>query len=85
MVLGYIQNNTKRFKIFVANGIHQIHESCRVKQWIYLRSKLYPPDHASGGLGIAEAEGQGSTWIHGPKFLWQKENTWPKQDSHDIC
>ena len=85
MVLGYIQNNTKRFKIFVANGIHQIHESCRVEQWIYLRSKLYPPDHASGGLGIAEAEGQGSTWIHGPKFLWQKENTWPKQDSHDIC
>ena len=85
MVLGYIQNNTKRFKIFVANGIHQIHESCRVEQWIYLRSKLYPADHASGGLGIAEAEGQGSTWIHGPKFLWQKENTWPKQDSHDIC
>ena len=85
MVLGYIQNNTKRFKIFVANRIHQIHESCRVEQWIYLRSKLYPADHASGGLGIAEAEGQGSTWIHGPKFLWQKENTWPKQDSHDIC
>ena len=30
-------------------------------------------------------EGQTSTWIHGPKFLWQKENTWPKQDSYDIC
>ena len=30
-------------------------------------------------------EGQTSRWIHGPKFLWQKENTWPKQDSYDIC
>ena len=29
VVLGYIQNNT-RFWIFVANRIHQIHESCRV-------------------------------------------------------
>ena len=29
VVLGYIQNNT-RFRIFVANRIHQIHESYRV-------------------------------------------------------
>ena len=85
VVLGYIQNNTKRFKIFVANRIHQIHESCRVEQWRYVPSKLNPADHASCGLRIADVEGQTSTWIHGPKFLWQKENTWPKQDSYDIC
>ena len=34
---------------------------------------------------MADVEGQTSTWIHGPKFLWQKENTWPKQDSYDTC
>ena len=32
VVLGYIQNNTKRFKIFAANRIHQIHQSFRVEQ-----------------------------------------------------
>ena len=85
VVLEYIQNNTKRFKIFVANRIHQIHESCRVEQWRYVSSKLNPADHASCGLRIADVEGQTSTSIHGPKFLWQKENTWPKQDSYDIC
>ena len=45
----------------------------------------HPADHASCDLGIADMEGQTSTWIHGPKFLWQKENTWPKQDNYDIC
>ena len=28
VVLGYIQNNTTRFKTFVANRIRQIHENC---------------------------------------------------------
>ena len=70
VVLGYIQNNTKWFKIFVANRMHQIHESCRVEQWRYVPSKLNAADHSSRGLGIADAEGQISTWIHGPKFLW---------------
>ena len=37
------------------------------------------------GLGIADAEGKTSTWVHGPKFLWQNENTWPKQDSYGLC
>ena len=84
MVLGYTQNNTKRFKIFVANRIHQIHESCRVEQLRYVPSQLNPAGNASRGLGLADAEGQTSTWIHGQTFLWQKENTWPKQDSYDI-
>ena len=30
-------------------------------------------------------QGQTSTWIHGLKFLWQKENTWPRQVSYYIC
>ena len=30
VVLGYINNNTKKFKIFVANRIQQIHESSNV-------------------------------------------------------
>ena len=85
VVRGYIQNSTKRFKIFVANRVHQIHESYRVEQWRHVPAKLNPTDHASCGLEIADAEGQASTWIHVPKFLWQKEKTWPKQNSYDIC
>ena len=50
VVLEYIQNTTKIFKTFVANRIHQIHESCRVEQWRYVPSKLNPADYASRGL-----------------------------------
>ena len=56
-----------------------------MKQWRYVPSKLNTADHLSPGLGIADAEGQTFTWTHGPKILWQKENTRPNQDSYDIC
>ena len=46
-----------------------------MEQWRYVPSKRNPADHASRGLGIADVKGQTSTWIHVPKFLWQKENT----------
>ena len=39
-----------------------------MKQWRYVPSKLNPGDHESLGLGIADAERQKSTWIHGSKF-----------------
>ena len=39
VVLGYIRNTTKKFKIFVANRIQQIHENSGVNQWRYVPSK----------------------------------------------
>ena len=50
--------------------MHQIHESCGVEQWRYVSFKRNPADHASHDLGIADAEGQTSTWIHGLKFFF---------------
>ena len=50
--------------------MHQIHESCGVEQWRYVSSKRNPADHASHDLGIADAEGQTSTWIHGLFFFF---------------
>ena len=80
VVLGYIQNSTKRLKIFVTNRVHQIHESWRVEQWRYVPAKLNPTDHVSCGLGIADLEEQAPTWIHSPKFLWQKEKNLAKAE-----
>ena len=45
-VLGYINKNTKKFKIFVANRIQQIHEGTNINQWIYIPSKMNPADDA---------------------------------------
>ena len=46
VVWGYINDNTKTFKIFVANRTQQIHEGSNVNQWRYVPSKMNPADDA---------------------------------------
>ena len=76
VVLGYITNTTKKFKIFVANRIQQIHENSEVNPWRYVPSKDNPADQASRGLIDANSGGRCSTWVNGPQFLWEPEHTW---------
>ena len=47
VVLGYLQNESKRFKVFVANRIPIIKEHSDVGQWQYVASKDNSADHAS--------------------------------------
>ena len=42
VILGYINNEVKRFKIFVANRVLTIKESSNVEQWKYISSKDNP-------------------------------------------
>ena len=79
MVLAYIRSNSKQFKVFVANRIHQIKENTRVDQWHYVSSKENPADDASQGLDPRK-ETSNSCWFHGPSFLWQVESFWPTKD-----
>ena len=79
VVLGYIRNNTRRFKTFVANRIHQIKENTHAEQWSYIPTRENPADDASRGLN-AEWESSNSRWFQGLSFLWQEEKHWPNQD-----
>ena len=79
VVLAYIRSNSKRFKVFVANRIHEIKENTRVDQWHYVSSKENPADDASRGLDPRK-ETSNSSWFHGPSFLWQVESLWPSKD-----
>ena len=49
VVLGYIRNNTRRFKTFVANKIFQIKEDTNAEQ-CYIPIKENPADDTSRGL-----------------------------------
>ncbi|XP_052445763.1 uncharacterized protein LOC127987458 [Carassius gibelio] len=71
VVLGYINNDAKRFHIFVANRIQRIKQSTDTKQWRYVTSKENPADHASRGLTSEELIS--SNWFTGPRFLWKDE------------
>ncbi|KAK9513134.1 hypothetical protein VZT92_026696 [Zoarces viviparus] len=71
VVLGYINNEARRFHVFVANRVQRIRESTNPGHWYYVDTGENPADHASRGLKVAELIN--SNWLTGPKFLWQKE------------
>ncbi|KAI4884818.1 hypothetical protein NFI96_007752, partial [Prochilodus magdalenae] len=71
VVLGYINNEARRFHVFVANRIQQIKSKTEPDQWRYVASEHNPADHASRGLFVRELVD--SSWFTGPRFLWQTE------------
>ena len=76
VVLGYIRNEAKRFKVFVANRVQIIRENSDVNQWRYIETKKNPADHTSCGL-IPSYSKKVKSWISGPEFLWQEDSKWP--------
>lgn len=71
VVLGYINNDARRFQVYVANRIQRIKSSTNPEQWGYVASEDNPADHSSRGLTAERL--RTSNWFTGPTFLWQKE------------
>ncbi|XP_062844382.1 uncharacterized protein LOC134303055 [Trichomycterus rosablanca] len=71
VVLGYINNEARRFHVFVANRVERIKQSTESTQWKFVASEDNPADHTSRGLTVAQLVS--SDWFTGPRFLWQKE------------
>ena len=71
VVLGYINNDVRRFHVFVANRIQQIRNHSEPEQWRYVSSKDNPADSASRGLFPSEFV-EKSAWLTGPEFLWER-------------
>jgi hypothetical protein len=70
--LGYITNDTRRFRIFVANRVQTIRAYSNKSQWSYVKTHENPADHASRGLTVDNLKGT-KQWLQGPKFLWDPE------------
>lgn len=71
VVLGYVNNDARRFHVFVANRIQRTKDSNRPDQWRHVSSEDNPADHASRGLRAKELIA--SNWFSGPDFLWREE------------
>lgn len=71
VVLSYINNDAKRFQVFVANRIQRIKSSTRTEQWANIASEQNPADYASRGLFAEQLKS--SDWFKGPAFLWKRE------------
>lgn len=74
-VLRYLENQDKRFQTFVANRVATIHDASSPSQWRYVNTQLNPADDASRGVSADSLQ----RWLHGPEFLSQPSDTWPKR------
>lgn len=75
-LLKYIQNESSRFKCFVANRVSEILRAFSVAQWRYIDSANNPADFASRGLKV-DLLLKKQMWEFGPSFLIRSQEEWP--------
>ena len=75
IVLGYITNEARRFRIFVANRVQLINENTDKEKWRYIETHNNPSDPASRGITMTDECGV-EKWFKGPDFLWKESEDW---------
>ena len=75
-VLKYIQNDKKRFHVFVANRVQTIRNATNPDQWRYVGTDINPAVSSHGMKGHELSKRH--LWITGPTFLWLPECEWPQ-------
>ena len=84
IVLGYLNNRTRRFQLFVARRVLRIHELTDVKDWRYVPTAQNPSDMLTRSKAIQIGD-LGDFWFHGPTWLLGHETDWPStSDSFGI-
>ncbi|KAL4009372.1 hypothetical protein ACER0C_003224 [Sarotherodon galilaeus] len=76
-VLQWIQSSSCHYKVFVGTRICEIQELTSPEQWRYVTSDLNPADDITRGKHLADLTVP-NRWSHGPPFLSQTADTWPK-------
>ena len=72
VVLGYINNEARRFHTYVSNRVQHIRDHTEPEQWHHVSGKNNPADEASRGLAVREIL-DNQKWFAGPSFLWASE------------
>lgn len=67
IVLGYIQNTTRKFSKYVSNRVAYILKHSSISQWTYVNTKENPADIATRGASPQVLKD--SNWFTGPSFL----------------
>ena len=69
VVLGKINTESKRLKVFVANRMQLIYDNSNTNQWHYVYTKSNAADDASRGLDVTNTK-KGQRYYNGKAFLW---------------
>ncbi len=76
IVIGYINNEDKRFETFVANRIATIRNGSNPCQWRHVDTELNPADHLTRGLSPEDLKQK--SWLEGRKFPNENRQAWPE-------
>jgi hypothetical protein len=83
VALAWIHGHPSRWKTFVANRVSYIQTSLPALTWRYVPSSDNPADVASRGTE-PELLRDSPLWWHGPPWLSQSEQCWPKKVLQDV-
>lgn len=82
VVLKYLENETTRYRTFVANRVSAILKDSDVEQWRHVGTDKNPADCASRGQRVCDFM-KNTSWMSGPDFLWGPVECWPKTPSNN--
>ena len=72
IVINYINNNARRFHVYVGNRVQYIRDHTDPKQWHHVKGKDNPADEASRSMSAKELLNN-QRWLRGPEFLWEAD------------
>ena len=75
--LWWIRGNGRCFKPFVANRVGEIQAKTDPVQWRYVPTSLNPADLCTRGSSATQLA-ENTFWWHGPSFLKESEELWPR-------
>ena len=78
-VLGYMNNDARRFHVFVGNRVQEIRDKTSLDQWHYIGMKENSADVASCGSSVQELI-DNRLWWNGPDLLWKLSKDWNLTD-----
>ncbi|XP_032225977.2 uncharacterized protein LOC116608996 [Nematostella vectensis] len=70
IVLGYLNNDARRFHVYVGNRVQHIRDQSEPEQWYHVPGKENPADEASRGMTAAQLI-ENKRWFSGPQFLYE--------------
>ncbi|XP_048484735.1 uncharacterized protein LOC125490228 [Plutella xylostella] len=76
IVIGWINSDLTKLKVFVANRIREIRELTQASAWRYVPTSANPADLISRGVDPRQLPST-ELWWTGPKYLLEDESKWP--------
>ena len=70
VVIAYIQNDARRFHVYVGNRVQHVRDHTSPEQWHHVPGKDNPADEASRSLTASQLL-DNRRWFRGPEFLWK--------------